>query len=716
MADSKQTALALPGNAANSQSFTALFRNREALIGFGFMAIVLIMMIPLNPNLLDLLLILSISSSLIIFLIAIYTLRAIDFTIFPTVLLMLTIFRLALNIASTRLILTEGSTGSGAAGQVIHTFGNFVVGGNYVVGIIVFIILVVINFIVITKGAGRIAEVAARFTLDGMPGKQMAIDADLNAGLIDEAGARTRRKEIEIEADFYGSMDGSSKFVRGDAIAGIIITVVNIVGGLIIGVVQNGMGAIEAVHTYTVLTVGDGLVSQIPALIISTAAGIVVTKVDVGRKISDDFSHQIFMQPQAFVVAGLVMAVGALHPKMPFIPFSIAAIALFYMGAKAKKKSEEFHQQQEMERLDSKSEKDKKEEKKDELDPNNWVAPVDLLELEVGYGLVPLVDERQRGDLLKRMTHLRRQFAQDMGFVVPPIHIRDNLQLRQGEYSILVKGVKVAGGELFVDRLLAIDPGNTSKKVDGIETKEPAYGLPAIWISEQDKEQAQLSGYTVVDNSTTLATHLSEVIRGKAEELLGREELGKLIDRLKTTHPKVVEELIPDLLSVGQVLRVLKNLLKESIPIRDLPTIFETLGDHAARTKDPDLLTESVRESLSSTITQVFTQDGKLKVLVLDPELDEEISRSLVKTEDGVQITMDPKRALAMINSLQHECERLANEGIQPVVLTSPSIRMYFRKLIERQVQNCAVISHSEVSALSELESVGVIRLKKEEN
>jgi flagellar biosynthesis protein FlhA len=565
---------------------------------------------------------------------------------------------------------------------------------------------------VITKGAGRIAEVAARFTLDAMPGKQMAIDADLNAGLIDEATAKRRRKEIQIEADFYGSMDGSSKFIRGDAIAGIIITIVNVLGGLIIGIVQHNLSASTAAETYTILTVGDGIVSQIPALIVSMAAGIVVTKVDAGNHLTTDFTKQVMLQPQAFMVAGLVLAVGALHPEMPTIAFALAAAALFYMGARAKKKNDELSAEEAHQALIKNaqgSEDDPK--KKNEMDPASWVAPVDVLELEVGYGLVPLVDERQNGDLLKRMTHLRRQFAQEMGFVVPPIHIRDNLQLRQGEYSILLKGVKVSGGELFVDRMLAIDPGSVSRRIEGVDTKEPAYGLPAVWITKEQKDQAQLMGYTVVDNSTTLATHLSEVIRAHAHELLGREELGKLLDRLKESHPKVVEDLIPEALSVSQVLRILKNLLRESIPIRDLPSILEGLSDHASRTKDADLLTEAVRETLAPTITSTFSQDGRLKVLVLDPELDDALARSLVKTDEGVQITMDPKKALDMINSLQKECQRVSGEGVQPVVLVSPSIRMYFRKLIERQVKNCSVISHSEVSSLGELESIGVVKV-----
>ena len=703
----------VPGPAVEANvGILSLMKNREAILGFGAIFVVLIMMIPLPAFLMDLFLVLSMAASLVVFLIAIYAHRPVDFTIFPTVLLLLTIFRLAMNVAATRLILTEGEKGEAAAGVMIKTFGNFVIGGNYVVGLIVFIILIVINFIVITKGAGRIAEVAARFTLDAMPGKQMAIDADLNAGLIDEETARTRRKSVQVEADFYGSMDGSSKFVRGDAIASIIITIVNIVGGLIIGIVQHNMSAGTAAQTYTILTVGEGLVTQIPALIVSMAAGIVVTKVDAGKSLSEDLSQQIFLQPQAFVVAGMVLGVGALHPQMPTIPFALAAAGLFFMGSQAKKKSEEVKAVEAHQALLKKAEADPaKGQKRADNDPSGWVAPIDSLELEVGYGLVPLVDERQNGDLLKRMTHLRRQFAQEMGFVVPPIHIRDNLQLRQGEYAILLKGVKVVSGELFVDRWLAIDPGTVTRKIEGIETKEPAYGLPAVWISQDQREQAQLIGYTVVDNSTTLATHLSEVIRSHAYELLGREELGKLLDRLKETHPKVVEDLVPDMLSVAQVLRILKNLLREGIPIRDLPSIMESLSDHATRSKDPDLLTEAVREQMAPTITSVLSQEGKLKVLVLDPELDEALAKSLVKTDDGVQITMDPKRALDMINSLQRECLRLSNEGVQPVVLVSPSIRMYFRRLIERQVKNCSVISHSEVSSLGELESVGVVKI-----
>ncbi len=691
-------------------SVTALMKNKESMMGFILIGVVLIMMIPLPAFVLDLLLVVSIAMSLVLFLIAVYMKKAVEFTIFPTVLLITTIFRLALNIASTRLILTHGSTGAGGAGKIIETFGTFVIGGNYVVGIIVFTILVVINFIVITKGSGRIAEVAARFTLDAMPGKQMAIDADLNAGLITEAQARERRKAIETEADFYGSMDGASKFVRGDAIAAIIIVAVNVVGGLIIGIAQGNMSFIQAAQTYTILTVGEGLVSQIPALIISTAAGMIVTKVGAVNNLSDELGKQVFIQPQAFVVAAMILGIGALHPSMPTIPFMFAAILLFYMASRGKKAQEELKAQEIAEEA-SKQLEAPRIEKANDFEPTNWVQPVDLLELEVGYGLVPLVDERQKGDLLKRMTHLRRQFAQDMGFVVPPIHIRDNLQLRQGEYSIMVRGVKVVGGELFTDHYLAIDPGTTSGKIEGIDTKEPAYGLPAKWIKEQKKEQAQLFGYTVVDNSTTLATHISEVIKSHASELLGRQELQKLFDKLKETHPKLIEELTPDALPPGRVLRVLKNLLKEGIPVRDLPTIIETLLDHSGRVKDADALTEYVREALASTITHVFSQDGRLRVLVLDPELDEALARSLIKTEDGTQITLDPKKALAMINSLQSECTRLSDEGIQPVVLTSPSVRPYFKKLIERQVQNCSVISHSEVTALSKLESLGVVRV-----
>lgn len=698
------------GQVGTNSGIGDLLRNREALLGMGFLGVVLIMMIPMPAFFMDLLLVFSIASALMIFLISLYTQKPIEFSVFPTILLMTTIYRLAVNIATTRIILTEGHKGHGSAGQIIGTFGDFVIGGNYVVGIIVFIILIVINFIVITKGSGRIAEVAARFTLDAMPGKQMAIDADLNAGIINEETALRRRRDVQLEADFYGAMDGASKFIRGDAVAGIIITIVNIVAGLVIGVMQGGLSITQAAEIYTILTVGDGLVSQLPALITSTAAGIIVTKINSETRLSEDLGKQIFLQPQAFAVAAMVFGVGALHPSMPTIPFILASAALFVLANKSKAKKAIVDA--EAAALAAAKAKPKEDDgPPPEFDPQSWIQPVDLVELEVGYGLVPLVDERQNGDLLKRMTHLRRQFAQEMGFVVPPVHIRDNLQLRQGEYAILVKGVRIAGGELMVDQFLAIDPGSTSSKIEGLETKEPAYGLPAIWITEDRKERAQLYGYTVVDNSTTIATHLSEVIKTHAHELLGRQEIQKLIDKMKKTHPKLVEEISEDSISSSLVARVLRNLLKEGISIRDLPSIFETVVEQAAKTKDADLVTEAVRESLAAVITQTFSQDGKLKVLVLDPDLDEAISRSLIKTDDGVQITLDPKKALQMINALQRESERLAQDGIHPVILTSPGIRMYFKKLIERQVQNCSVISHSEVTALSRLESLGVIRI-----
>ncbi len=703
-------------NEQNQKSeLMGLIQNRESLMGFLMLATVLIMMIPIPAFVLDTLLVVSIASSLVIFLISVYSKSAVEFSMFPTVLLVTTLFRLALNVASTRLILTHGSQGTDGAGQIIKTFGTFVIGGNYVVGIIVFTILIVINFIVITRGAGRIAEVAARFTLDGMPGKQMAIDADLNAGLINETQARDRRKQIETEADFYGAMDGASKFVRGDAIAAIIIVIVNIVGGLVIGVAQSGMNVLQAAQTYTMLTVGDGLVTQIPALIVSTAAGLIVTKVNSVDNMSGAAARQIFAQPQAFVVAALVLGLGGLHPSMPTVPFLLAAGLLGYMAIKAKRTIAAEEMAARAEEARKAAEIVPKPEKPLEFDPASWVSPVDLLELEVGYGLVPLVDERQSGDLLKRMTHLRRQVAQEMGFVVPPVHIRDNLQLRQGEYAILVKGVRVAGGELMIDQYLAIDPGTTAGRIEGVETKEPAYGLKAVWISSDKRERAQLMGYTVVDNSTTVATHLSEVIKSHSHELLGRQELQKLLDRLKDSHPKIVEEVSADGMSVGRVLRVLKNLLRESIPVRDLPTILEAMADHSGRIKDPDVLTEYVREALAATITHTFSQEGKLKVVVLDPELDDAIARSLIKGDDGIQITLDPKRALQMINALQQICENLSEDGIQPVVLTSSSIRPYFKKLIDRQVQHCTVISHGEVTALSRLESLGVLKIENQQ-
>src|SRR5689334_3571161 len=563
----------------------------ELVIPLALVAVVVIMVIPLPPLLIDLLLAVSISLALIILLVSMYAQQALEFSTFPSVLLVVTLFRLALNVASTRLILLHGNEGSSAAGHVIQAFGNFVVGGSYVVGFVVFLILVVINFAVITKGAGRIAEVAARFTLDAMPGKQLAIDADLNSGLITEKDARARRRAIEEEADFYGAMDGASKFVRGDAVAGLVITAINILGGFFIGVVQQGTDIETAAHTYTILTIGDGLVSQLPALLVSTAAGIVVTRATSGADLGSEVTAQLLMSPRVLWIVTAILGGFAVLPGLPFLPFIALAGATGGLAAAGRGAGTRAVGGADAgpPALVPKEEK-----------PESLLA-LDLMELEVGFELVPLVDPaagRPGGDLVERIRTLRRQLAQEMGFIVPPIHIRDNLQLKPSEYVIVLKGVEVARGEIRGGCSLAINPGTAVATVPGVPTREPAFGLEALWIASHDRERAQLAGYTVVDAATVVITHLTEVIRRHAYELLGRQEVQQLLDAMAKSKPKVVEELVPQQLSVGGVQKVLQNLLREGISIRDLLTVLETLADHAGRTKDGDVLTEYVRQAL----------------------------------------------------------------------------------------------------------------------
>jgi flagellar biosynthesis protein FlhA len=562
----------------------------EMMTIVGVVTVLVVMIIPLPPWLLDFLLALNITLSITILLIAMYTVKSLDFSIFPSLLLVTTLFRLSLNVASTRLILLHGNEGASAAGKVIMSFGSFVVGGNYVVGLIVFIILVIVNFVVITKGATRIAEVAARFTLDAMPGKQMSIDADLNAGLIDEDEAKIRRNMIRREAEFNGAMDGAAKFVRGDAIAGIIITIINIIGGFIIGVVQNKMSAINAAQNYTLLTIGDGLVSQIPALTISTAAGIIVSRTASEETMGREFAAQFFEYPKAIYLAVITIFFFGLIPGLPHIPFIILSIIIGGSVYLMSKKKEAIRKKE--------IEIGKKEKVEVGPEPVEHLLLVDPLELEVGYGLIPLVDREQGGEFLDRVRSIRRQFALEMGLVIPPIHIRDNLQLNSSEYNILLKGIKIASAELMVNHLLAMDSGEANKKIEGIETKEPAFNLPAFWIPESKKEEAKFAGYTVVDNVTIMTTHLTEVLRKYGPELLGRQEVQTLIDNLSKSYPKAVEELIPNLLTLGTVQKVLQNLLQEQISIRDMLTIVETLADYAHLTKDPDVLTEYVRHKL----------------------------------------------------------------------------------------------------------------------
>ncbi|HRO66231.1 MAG TPA: flagellar biosynthesis protein FlhA [Pseudobdellovibrionaceae bacterium] len=685
--------------------FEKFTKNTDLMIAFGLMAILSVMIVPLPAFMLDMALTLSLAISLLILLVSIYAKGILEFTSFPSLLLMTTLFRLSLNVATTRLILTHGHEGPSAAGAVIHAFGDFVVGNNYVIGFIIFLILNVINFIVITKGSGRVAEVAARFTLDAMPGKQMSIDADLNAGLINEQEARRRRREIEQEADFYGSMDGASKFVRGDAIAGIIITLINVVGGLLIGVLQKDLDLMTAAKNYTMLTIGDGLLSQIPALIISTAAGIIVTRSSGNDgNMGNEVTGQIFASPRAVNIAGGVLIILGCIPGLPAMPFFLmggSLVGLAWIIQRYKKETEEAERKKAEAALMSP--------KKENVE---GMLPLDLVELEVGYGLINVVESDKSGDLIERITSIRKQFALDLGIVVPRIHIRDNLQLAAGEYRLMIKGNKVGGGVLRPDALLAMDPGNVSENIDGIPTKEPAFGLDALWISPNRKEDAELAGYTVVDLPTVMATHLTEIIRGHAHELLGRQEAASLIENFKKTHPKVIEELIPDPLPLGSVVRVLQNLLKEQISIRDLLTIFETLADDAIRTKDIDVLTESVRRALARGITAKYTTDqGNIPVMTLSPNVEEVIANSLLQTEQGVQLVMDPQTASRLITNIAHAVEGHPEIAGQPILLTSPTARRHLYKLTSRFIPQLIVLSHNELTNDANVQAVATVEL-----
>jgi len=651
----------------------------------GVIVILGIMILPIPPVFLDFLLSVSITLSITILLVGFFVRKSIDFSAFPTVLLIATLYRLSLNVASTRLILLKGDQGPQAAGKVIASFGQFVVGGEYAVGLVIFIILVVINFVVITKGAGRIAEVAARFTLDAMPGKQMSIDADLNAGLIDEAEARARRARIAQEADFYGAMDGASKFVRGDAVAGILITCVNIIGGLAIGVLSKGMPIQEAARTYTLLTVGDGLVCQIPALMVSTAAGIIVSRANDEGDFAKTVSTQLLGNPTVLYMAGGILLLLAMVPGLPHFSFLVLGGLTGLLGFQS-----------------SRSEAKKiPESPPEDLEPDVPVRiePVDLVAVDVGYQLVPLVDESQGGSLLKRIRTLRKQLAKELGFVVAPIHIKDNLQLGQSEYRVYIKECEVAKGEIQPGTCLAINPGTAQKGLEGIPVDEPVFGLSAICIPEQEREKAQMMGYTVVDASTVVVTHLSEVIRRHAHELLTRQDVHNLLQDFAKEQPKVVEELTPNVLPLGVVHRVLQNLLEERVSIRNLLTVLETLGDHAAATRDPDVLTEYVRQGLARQISREHRgEDGTLAAFVLDPQTEEKISQSLVTTSHGSIAALEPKEIQKLVAQVKKSLEGAAKKGQVPVLLTSPELRRHVRRLMSRFLPNVPVLSYNEIA------------------
>jgi flagellar biosynthesis protein FlhA len=677
----------------------------EMIVPLALVAVVVIMVIPLPSFLVDVLLALSISLALIILMVSMYTQQPLEFSTFPSVLLVVTLFRLALNVASTRLILLHGHEGLAAAGHVIQAFGLFVVGGSYVVGLVVFLILVVINFAVITKGAGRIAEVAARFTLDAMPGKQLAIDADLNSGLITERDARRRRRAIEEEADFYGAMDGASKFVRGDAVAGLVITAINILGGFFIGVVQQGVELRQAAETYTVLTIGDGLVSQLPALLISTAAGIIVTRAASGADLGSEVTGQLFTSPRVLWTVTGLLAGFALLPGLPFLPFMALAGAtggLALAGGAPPAPTRDADPTLPATRP--------KEERPEAL------LPLDAMEIEVGFELVPLVDANAGvpgGDLVERIRTLRRQLALEMGFIVPPIHIRDNLQIKPNEYLILLRGIEVARGELRGGHHLAINPGTVTAPIPGIATREPAFGLDALWIPPQERERAQLAGYTVVDSGTVIITHLTEVIRRHAHELLGRQEVQQLLDAVAKTQPKVVEELVPQQLTVGGVQKVLQNLLREGVSIRDLVTVLETLADHAARSRDPDSLTEQVRQALGRSITRrLLGADGSLALVTLSASLERNFLDTLQRVEEGGTLALEPTLVQRMLARLAEWMERFGAQGLSPVLLCSAPLRAHLRRVIERALPTFTVIAPGEIAANVRVRSLGVVTLE----
>jgi len=677
-------------------------------------AILTIMIAGLQTWLMSTLLALNICFSLIVLLISFYIYRPLDFSTFPSILLIATVFRLSLNVASTKLILSR-YLGNPAekAGAVIKFFGQVVARDDPIVGLVVFAILVIIQFVVITKGAGRIAEVAARFTLDAMPGKQMAIDADLNAGLIDENEARSRRQEIMQEADFYGAMDGASKFVRGDAIAGILITLINIIGGFIRGAID-GLGAGEIFRAYTLLTIGDGLVTQVPALLVATAAGIVVTRTSGKQTLGQNLSEQLLSHSNAIIIGaitiGMIALTGLAFPETRGITLPFLLIfGIFFSTSLLLKRREKQAEEKQRQQATMEQERPRGPEQIETL------LHVDPMEVEIGYGLIPIVDVEQGGDLLDRVAQIRRQLATEFGMVVPPIRIRDNMQLAPNMYQIRIRGVGVANGELKVDRYLAMNPTDIESDLPGEATKEPAFGLPAKWINSDQRERAEMLGMTVVEPAAVLATHLTEVIKRNAAELLGRQEVQKLVEHLKETHPVVVEELVPGLLGLGSVQKVLQNLLRERVPIRDLGTIFETLADSAAISKDIDYLTECARAALGRVITQRFlSPEGKLHVITLDPGLEKRIAEAVQKSPQGGFLALDAPTAQQIIVGIKREYDRAVTGGKEAVLLTNTQIRLYLRRMVERALSGLNILSYNEISSNVQVINLGQVSLERQ--
>ena len=675
----------------------------EFLIIGGVVSIVILMVIPIPAFLVDFLIALSISFSLMLLITGMYVRNPLEFSIFPTLLLVATLFRLSLNVTTTKRILLYGDQGPEAAGKIIKTFGQFVVGGNFVVGIIIFLILVIINFVVIVKGSERVAEVAARFTLDAMPGKQMSIDADLSAGLITEDEAKKRREEIVREADFYGAMDGASKFVKGDAIAGLIITAINIIGGIAIGILQKHLSISEALSTYTILTVGDGLSSQIPSLLTATATGVIVTRAASETNFGRDFLSQFSRYPKTLILVGMFLSALGVVPGFPIFVFVPLGVSLILTGYRLSKRAEEEYRKALMlEELKKKEEIEKREESEEEL------VQEDILLLEIGYKLVPLVDERENGVLVKRIKNLRKNLIQELGILLPMIRIRDNLQLSPSEYVFYIKGVEEARGSIEPGSYLAIDVGGATRPLKGIPTKDPIFNLRAYWIPEGMKAEAQRFGYTVVDAPTVVITHLSEVIKKKAHEVITREDTNRLLEILKKRYPKLVEDAL-NVAGLGTIHRVVCNLLKEGIPVKDMVSVLETVADYAPQIKDVDILTEQVRKSLSKVITSILKTNGSVKVITLSPKFEEKLRNSIIQTEEGYKITLPPTEIRKLVNEINQLIPRFLEENAIPVLLTSPDVRRFVVNVIGRHIPTLKVVAYDELADNVKVQSVGVV-------
>ncbi|AWW26413.1 flagellar biosynthesis protein FlhA [Acetobacterium carbinolicum] len=681
---------------------------QNLVVVFVILTIALII-IPLPPFILDFMFILNIAISLIILLTTMYIKGPLDFSIFPSMLLITTLLRLALNISSTRLILSNG----GKAGAVIETFGSFVLGGNAVVGFVVFIIIVIVQFIVITKGAERISEVSARFTLDAMPGKQMSIDADLSSGAITDIEAKERRLKIQTEAEFYGSMDGATKLVKGDAVASMIIAVINLVGGMIIGMLQGGMALAEVVSVYTIATVGDGLVSQVPGLMISVATAMIVTRAASENNLNVDVKNQFLSQPQVLVIAGIVIASMALIPGAPAFQILSLAVLLSGFGLLLIRRSNVKVVVDEAEQMTQLVQEESSEvDFYRNIDNVYNVIGVEPIEMEFGYSLLPMVDEGSSGNFIDRIVIFRKQFAVDMGVVIPTVRLRDNGLINPNQYIIKIKGEEIAKGEVLVGYYLALDPSNTSEPIDGIETIEPAYGIKGKWITENEKELAEVYGYTVIDALSVIVTHMSEVIKKHMHELLSRQDINTLLENVSKSNPAIVDDVIPNIISIADFQKILINLLNEGIPIRDLESILETLGDHGMNIKDTDMLTEYVRQKLKRTITRKYTDGNSIKVIALDQEIENIILNSAKKNEHGTYLAIDPQVVQTIVEKVTEQIEKLKEIIDHSIILTSPIVRIYFKRLIEQFLADLTVLSFNEIDTNIQIQVIGMIKLE----